>query len=359
MISVHVVDCKRHRVHRGPLPPRYGSDNKRPVEIKLKAPQQLQEVLNIAKGALAEAKADQHADSDADSDGETKHGESLTKLRTMVHVLERGGAFQGINRKVQLKPLKTEFRAVSQHRDSILPHVHSMPNMIDPRVDVSSLNPSLAGNPDLNLTALTSVLASKTPKLRRHNSGPAKAFASMKLAAVSAPRSASRSMGSGDHGASGPGVVRELSTEYESDAADDEGCGPMEEVVVEAQLVLKWGGVLTEAGRQQAFDLGTRFRQSMYPGESMGLLRLHSTYRHDLKIYSSDEGRVQMTAAAFAKAFLDLDGDITPILASLVWLLVVLLFVLEAVRCLCSCNALPPTGPVRKHGQHVGQLHQR
>ena len=29
--------------------------------------------------------------------------------------------------------------------------------------------------------------------------------------------------------------------------------------------------------------------------------RLHSTFRHDLKIYASDEGRVQMTAAAFAK----------------------------------------------------------
>lgn len=36
-----------------------------------------------------------------------------------------------------------------------------------------------------------------------------------------------------------------------------------------------------------------------FPG--CGLLRLHSTYRHDLKIYASDEGRVQMTAAAFAK----------------------------------------------------------
>lgn len=38
-----------------------------------------------------------------------------------------------------------------------------------------------------------------------------------------------------------------------------------------------------------------------FPG--CGLLRLHSTYRHDLKIYASDEGRVQMTAAAFAKVF--------------------------------------------------------
>lgn len=29
-------------------------------------------------------------------------------------------------------------------------------------------------------------------------------------------------------------------------------------------------------------------------GEGTGLLRLHSTFRHDLKIYSSDEGRVQV-----------------------------------------------------------------
>ena len=50
-------------------------------------------------------------------------------------------------------------------------------------------------------------------------------------------------------------------------------------------------------------------------------LRLHSTYRHDLKIYSSDEGRVQITAAAFAKGLLALEthkGELTPILASLV-----------------------------------------
>lgn len=38
-----------------------------------------------------------------------------------------------------------------------------------------------------------------------------------------------------------------------------------------------------------------------FPG--CGLLRLHSTFRHDLKIYASDEGRVQMTAAAFAKVY--------------------------------------------------------
>lgn len=50
------------------------------------------------------------------------------------------------------------------------------------------------------------------------------------------------------------------------------------------------------------------FELSLVPGDyagfpGCGLLRLHSTYRHDLKIYASDEGRVQMTAAAFAKVF--------------------------------------------------------
>ncbi|XP_016135259.1 inositol hexakisphosphate and diphosphoinositol-pentakisphosphate kinase 1-like [Sinocyclocheilus grahami] len=80
-------------------------------------------------------------------------------------------------------------------------------------------------------------------------------------------------------------------------------------------LVLKWGGELTPAGRVQAEELGRAFR-CMYPGgqgdyagfPGCGLLRLHSTYRHDLKIYASDEGRVQMTAAAFAKVCWDLSA---------------------------------------------------
>ncbi|CAG7896300.1 unnamed protein product [Brassica rapa] len=68
----------------------------------------------------------------------------------------------------------------------------------------------------------------------------------------------------------------------------------------------------------QAEDLGRFFRYNMYPGEGTGLLRLHSTYRHDLKIYNSDEGRVEMSAAAFAKSLLDLEGQLTPILVFLV-----------------------------------------
>uniref|UniRef100_A0A0D9V6F9 Inositol hexakisphosphate and diphosphoinositol-pentakisphosphate kinase n=1 Tax=Leersia perrieri TaxID=77586 RepID=A0A0D9V6F9_9ORYZ len=91
-----------------------------------------------------------------------------------------------------------------------------------------------------------------------------------------------------------------------------------EEYPIEALMILKYGGVLTHAGRKQAEELGRYFRNNMYPSEGPGLLRLHSTYRHDLKIYSSDEGRVQMSAAAFAKGLLDLEGELTPILVSLV-----------------------------------------
>jgi len=48
------------------------------------------------------------------------------------------------------------------------------------------------------------------------------------------------------------------------------------------------------------------------------VLRLHSTFRHDLKIRTSDEGRVMQTAASFAKGLLQLEGPLTPILVSLV-----------------------------------------
>lgn len=114
----------------------------------------------------------------------------------------------------------------------------------------------------------------------------------------------------------------------------------------------RWGGELTRVGRAQAEDLGKRLRVAMYPGdEEGGLLRLHSTFRHDLKIYTSDEGRwvlmlsdevmiqfrrkyshfsslmlmyllllprCQVTSAAFTKGFLDLEGELTPILVQMV-----------------------------------------
>ncbi|XP_073509263.1 inositol hexakisphosphate and diphosphoinositol-pentakisphosphate kinase 1 isoform X9 [Phyllobates terribilis] len=176
-------------------------------KLKLKKPEQLQEVLDIARLLLAELGT--HNDCEIE--------ERKSKLEQLKTVLEMYGHFSGINRKVQL---------------TYLPHGHPKPSSEDE--DARKDCPSLL-------------------------------------------------------------------------------------------LVLKWGGELTPAGRVQAEELGRAFR-CMYPGgqgdyagfPGCGLLRLHSTYRHDLKIYASDEGRVQMTAAAFAKGLLALEGELTPILVQMV-----------------------------------------
>ena len=91
--------------------------------------------------------------------------------------------------------------------------------------------------------------------------------------------------------------------------------------ITQALMILKWGGNLTHAGIEQARKLGSTFLCRLYPtyqDETCGLLRLHSTYRHDLKCYSSDEGRCLKTAASFLKGLLQLDGPIIPIISSMV-----------------------------------------
>ncbi|NXL65986.1 VIP1 kinase, partial [Chordeiles acutipennis] len=177
-------------------------------KLKLKKPEQLQEVLDIARQLVVELGT--HSDCEIE--------ERKSKLEQLKSVLEMYGHFSGINRKVQL---------------TYLPHGH--------------------------------------------------------------PKAASEDEEA--HRESSPSLL----------------------------LVLKWGGELTPTGRVQAEELGRAFR-CMYPGgqgdyagfPGCGLLRLHSTYRHDLKIYASDEGRVQMTAAAFAKGLLALEGELTPILVQMV-----------------------------------------
>jgi inositol-hexakisphosphate/diphosphoinositol-pentakisphosphate 1-kinase len=95
--------------------------------------------------------------------------------------------------------------------------------------------------------------------------------------------------------------------------------GETRERCTSVQLILKWGGNLTRLGEKQSINLGQRLRHEMYPdANGGGILRLHSTFRHDLKIKTSDEGRVMKTAAAFAKGLLELEGDLPPILVSLV-----------------------------------------
>ncbi|CAF1262887.1 unnamed protein product, partial [Didymodactylos carnosus] len=115
---------------------------------------------------------------------------------------------------------------------------------------------------------------------------------------------------------------KSLPTKASSEEADKTDTPPQPSLL----LIIKWGGQLTVDGKQQAEKLGEDFRK-MYPGgtsqlsiggSNVGLLRLHSTFRHDLKIYASDEGRVQMTAAAFTKGLLALDGELPPILVQMV-----------------------------------------
>ena len=61
-------------------------------------------------------------------------------------------------------------------------------------------------------------------------------------------------------------------------------------------LVAKWGGELTLSGRRQAEGLGASFQRCYYSQASGG-----SSQRDDLKVFASDEGRVQVTAASFTK----------------------------------------------------------
>lgn len=115
------------------------------------------------------------------------------------------------------------------------------------------------------------------------------------------------------------GLVRKLQIKPKDWAECENEMGETVVRCTELQLILKWGGNLTKLGEKQSIHLGQSFRHSMYPdAPGGGILRLHSTFRHDLKIKTSDEGRVMKTAAAFAKGLLELEGEIPPILVSLV-----------------------------------------
>ena len=92
-------------------------------------------------------------------------------------------------------------------------------------------------------------------------------------------------------------------------------------IITKALMILKWGGFLTHTGSNQAKVLGETFRVRLYPtsdDEKTGLLRLHATYRHDLKCYSADEGRCLKTAANFLAGLLEIEGNIIPIITSMV-----------------------------------------
>ena len=91
--------------------------------------------------------------------------------------------------------------------------------------------------------------------------------------------------------------------------------------IEEALFIIKWGGRITHSGIKQTKLLGNTFRTKLYLSNKQtgeDLLRLHSTYQHDLKCYSSEEGRSLKTAAAFLQGLLQLDGSLIPIVTSMV-----------------------------------------
>lgn len=244
--------------------------------LKLKTAVMLQEVLDITRSLLAQYQDDATFIGDP-YDVENRE-EKIEKLTQMKSVLERGGGFSGINRKVQLKPLKWDAPIFSSDElqsklKLVTPHIRSPTASIHS----SSPSPATAGN------TASSLSSSSNNILRRSATQEVLARFDVATPAVSAPSSPTRDP----------------------------------ERVTNALLILKWGGELTHTGRQQATEMGSRLLADMYPSED-SFLQMHSTYRHDLKIYASDEGRVEMTAAAYTKGLLNLEGELTPILVSLV-----------------------------------------
>ena len=62
--------------------------------------------------------------------------------------------------------------------------------------------------------------------------------------------------------------------------------------------------------------LGQKMRMERY--DDHDCLSLYSSYRHDVKTYASDVGRCIKTAAAFLKGFLSIEGELAPIISSMV-----------------------------------------
>lgn len=100
------------------------------------------------------------------------------------------------------------------------------------------------------------------------------------------------------------GFTRKLQLKVLERAEKEEGetVGAVKKVMI----VLKWGGELSFYGYQDAIELGKKMRVERY--DDKNLLSLYSSYKHDVKTYSSDEGRCIKTAAAFLKGFLSIEG---------------------------------------------------
>lgn len=160
-----------------------------------------------------------------------QHEELREKLRIVRTVLEQGGTFSGINRKVQLKPTKWS-----------PPSSSSKPQpAADPPADAQPAQPPAAG---------------EQPAQQSQPQQPHGGKAQQGDGARSA-RTSSTGGGAPASGAPADGKPQ----------------------VTELLLILKYGGVLTHAGRAQAEELGKTFRMVMYPRWG---LRLRWVLQHGL-----------------------------------------------------------------------------
>jgi inositol hexakisphosphate/diphosphoinositol-pentakisphosphate kinase len=249
-------------------------------ELKLKSSSELKSVLKTATKIIEQLKQstarEQVEEQDNEDDDEIDIEKRIQILEHLIRALSRGGSFSGINRKVQIKPLKW---CPMADRPTASPATSPTKRSLKAG-EFEALGPSTVLQRDISI-----VDYSAAAPVSRPSSG---------MSEVSPTR---------------PGESRG-------------GGGLPSEEVTQLEVIVKWGGVLTSRGRKQAERLGEWCRHQLYPNdkgeEDEGLLRLHSTFRHDLKIYSSDEGRVVTTAAAFAKGFLKLEGELPPIITSLV-----------------------------------------
>jgi len=217
--------------------------------------------------------------------------ELYQKLRLIRDVLERW-EISGINRKLQMKPTAWEDLTETEAGTG---------------VDMSETETVYSTN---SKTGLSEQIFGEKPGIAAGGNDARSA------------RFLYNNLGMGG-GVSAPNLVRSISGSSadvgKSSTDTEKSAKPKGPNATEILVILKWGGDLTPLGREQAENMGENFRHLMYPdNEGGGVLRLHATYRHDLKIKASDEGRVMKTAAAFAKGLLELEGQLTPIIASLV-----------------------------------------
>eukprot|EP00095_Tigriopus_kingsejongensis_P003820 maker-scaffold278_size225338-snap-gene-1.22 protein:Tk03820 transcript:maker-scaffold278_size225338-snap-gene-1.22-mRNA-1 annotation:"inositol hexakisphosphate and diphosphoinositol-pentakisphosphate kinase-like isoform x8" len=237
--------------------------------IKLKKPQQLQEILDIARELLNQIKRG--------SVESEMIEEKRSKLEQIKNVLEMYGHFSGINRKVQLK-----YQPKGRPRNT---------SSDDEKPREASLLLILKWGGEL------------TPSGRFQAEELGRVFRCMYP-------------GGQDLLIGGLPPIKEKEPPGRSTAPAAGGGNPDESGHQDTRMA---AAAENKCSEQDGSCSTNNHTNGEYAGtQGLGLLRLHSTYRHDLKIYASDEGRVQMTAAAFAKGLLALEGELTPILVQMV-----------------------------------------